>query len=128
MVRIPYSLLFGEGFYQDSQVIVIQKSSLPGLNPSPQNRAESLMAALMLQAVSVFSGYLQNENGEVLTTENNEPLEFDNSPLYRSLTVSLWRVFPQSKYGVPTITHTFLVEIYASPLIPYNTPITPDDL
>lgn len=128
MVSIPHASLFGEGFYQDSQGIVIQKSSLPGLNPSPQNRAESLMAALMLQAVSVFFGVLQGQNGEVLTNENNEPLEFDNSPLYESLTVSLWKAFPHTKYGVPTFTHTFLIQVYASPLISYEQPITPDDL
>lgn len=128
MPEISHSLLFGEGFYQDSQVIVIQKNSLPGLTASPQNTAESLLAALLLQAVSVFFGVLQNEDGEVLTNENNEPLEFDNSPLYESLTVLLWKAFPQSKYGVPTFTHTFLIQVYASPEIPYEQPITPSDL
>lgn len=125
---IPPTLLFGEGFYQDAEVVVIQKSSLPRLNPSPQNTAESLLAALILQAVSVFSGVLQDQNGEVLTNEDDKPLEFDNSALYELLTVSLWRVFPHTRYGVPAITHTFLVELYASPLIPYEQPITPDDL
>jgi|SRR6478672_9311312 len=124
-MNIPPSLLFGEGFYQDIQVIVIQKGSLPGLNLATP---ESLLAALIVQAASAFSGVLQDQNGEVLRNENNQPLEFDNSPLYESLNLSLWRVFPQIKYGVPTITHTFLIELFASPEIPYNQPITPDDL
>lgn len=127
-MRIPHALLFGEGFYQNAEVVVIQKNSLPRLNPSSQNRAESLLTALILQVVSGFSGHLQNENGEVLTTESNEPLEFDNSPLYNYLTVSLWRIFPDVKRQNPCIVHTFLMQIYASNTIPYEVPITPDDL
>lgn len=126
--RVPPKLLFGEGFYQDAEVVVIQKASLPRLTASLQNAAESLLAALMLQSASVFSGVLQDQNGEVLTTENNEPLEFDNSAFYEVLNCSLWRVFPHKRYGVPVITHTFLIEVYASPSISYEQPITPDDL
>jgi|SRR6476661_11110799 len=128
MARLTPEQLFGEGFYQDAEVIRIQKSSLPRLTASPTNTAQSLLVSLILQAESNFSGFLQNENGEVLRNESNQPLEFDNSALYEFLVVSFWRVTPQKKYGVPVIVYTFLIELFASPDISYSTLITPDDL
>jgi hypothetical protein len=128
MARLTPEQLFGDGFYQDAEVIRIQKSALPRLTASPYNTAQSLLVALILLAASNFSGYLQDQNGEVLRNENNQPLEFDNSALYEALVVSFWRAIPQKKYGVPVIIHTFLIEFFASASIPYDQPITPDDL
>lgn len=127
-MRIPHELLFGKGFYQDYNEIRIQKSSLSRLNPVANNSAQSILAALLLQALGTFHGYLENEKGEILQLDTGEPIEFDNSALYERLNLSLWRVFPQIKYGVPVITHTFLIQIYASDLIPYEQPIQPSDL
>lgn len=127
-MRISPKLLFGEGFYQDGEVFVIDKTSLPRLTLSVDNSAQSLLAGLIAKAASAYVGFLQNESGEVLATEDNKPLEFDNRKLYELMTVSFWRVYPQKRFGVPVITHTYLFEIYASPEIPYEQPITPSDL
>nr|WP_290226301.1 hypothetical protein [Trichocoleus desertorum] len=127
-MKIPHSLLFGEGFYQDSQVIKIQKSSLHGLTPLPNNTAESLLAGLVLQAESAFTGVLLDEDEQPLLDELNKPLEYDSSLLYESLQVSLWRFLFQTKKGVPVATHTFLIQFFASPTIPYEQPIEPKDL
>jgi len=128
MLRLTPEQLFGEGFYQDSEVIRIQKGSLPRLTAAATNTAQSLLISLILLAASNFSGYLENESGEVLTNEQDQPLEFDNASLYESLVVSFWRATPQKKYGVPVIVYTFLIEFFASSEIDYSTPIEPDDL
>jgi len=127
-MRIPHTLLFGEGFYQDAEVFRINKASIPRLTATPNNSAQSLFVGLLLLASTAFVGVLQDQNGEVLMTDQNEPLEFDNSPLYELLKVSLWGVLIQTKFGVPVITHSMLFEVYASPEIPYDVPIRPDDL
>ena len=126
-MRVPAKALFGEGFYQDAEVIRINKSDLP-LTASTNNTAQSLLVALLVKAMGVFSGVLQDSNGNVLTNENDEPLEFDNSALYERLNVSLWSAYPQVKRGNSVITHTCLMDVYASPSIDYYTPITPNDL
>lgn len=125
---VPPSLLFGEGFYQDSEVFRINKSSLPLLIPSENNTAQSLLTAIVLSAINAFLEYLTTDDGELLTNDELEPLQNDVLGAYEYLNVSLWRVFLQRKYGVPVITHSVLFEVYASPLIPYEQPLKPSDL
>jgi len=126
--RLTPDQLFGQGFYQDAEVIRIQKSSLPRLTATSTNTAQSLLISLILLAAGNFSGYLENESGEVLRSESNQPLEFDNSSLYEFLVIRFWQAVPQKKYGLRVIIHTFLIELFASAEIGYDTPIEADDL
>lgn len=72
--------LFGEGSYQDGEKVVINKVSLP-LIPSIENTSQSLLAALLEKARVCFHGQL-SANGQWLTIDDIEPLEYDNSHLY----------------------------------------------
>jgi hypothetical protein len=56
-IRFPpnmYTALFGEGFFQSSSIVRINKSDLPGLTPTANNTAESLLVALI--ARNLLSG------------------------------------------------------------------------
>lgn len=90
MIELQLSEIFGANASQTATDLIIKKSSLLGLVPSSENRAEELLTALVLTAISNFQGQLTTEDNDILVTENNEPLGYDNSEDY-FLRVNYWR-------------------------------------
>lgn len=93
---------FGSGVFQDASVLVIQKSSLPGLTPSSANTAESLLGAILLLVSQSIKAPLKVNSQSI--TINGEPLIINNDFAY-PVTAQLWDevLFPKGK-----VRHTFL--------------------
>ncbi|MBH8575459.1 hypothetical protein I8752_21090 [Nostocaceae cyanobacterium CENA369] len=116
MPLLPLTLtqIFGAGATQDSQYLVIPKSDLPGLTPSSNNTAESLVVALLLKALENFEGVLTDENGNTITDENNNPITY-----YQGDWVELMRVFQwnssyiKERLGNYYLTNTLVAENFA---------------
>jgi hypothetical protein len=88
--EITLADLFGEGATQNSSTLTIKKSDLYGLSPRGDNSAESLLAAILLRASTLFSGYLSDENDNPIITENSELIGYENSSLYEFLNIFIW--------------------------------------
>lgn len=89
---------FGDNFYQDNEKIVICKSDLLGLNPLPNNTAESLLIALLLKFRSIFEGVLIDNNNVQLTDESNTPITYNQMILYPDFKLWLWRITLEQQY------------------------------
>ncbi|MHC5718675.1 MAG: hypothetical protein ACYTX0_43060 [Nostoc sp.] len=101
--NIAIEKFFGNGVFQDANILVIQKSSLPGITPLVANTAESLLGAILLLASeSIKAPLTVNSQG---ITINGEPLIINNDFAY-PVTAQLWDevLFPKGK-----IRHTFLL-------------------
>lgn len=90
-MQLTLAQLFGEGASQTSANLTIKKSALRGLTSSQNNRAEQLLAAILLRSVENFQGTVTSETGEPLTSETGESVTYNNSNLYESLTLEQWR-------------------------------------
>jgi hypothetical protein len=97
--------LFGEGASQTNTNLIIQKSALYGLTPSLNNRAEQLLAALILTASRNFFGVLEDENSNPITNEIGLSIDFDNSDLYGGLVIEQWKTLIVEE----KVKHTFLI-------------------
>lgn len=89
-MELTLAQLFGVNVFQDSQILRINKSDLPLLTPNINNTAESLLVAILLNALRNFSGTITDENNQTITDENNNSIEFDNRGLYRDISIFRW--------------------------------------
>lgn len=108
MIELSLTNLFGLQSSQDLENLIIKKSSLPGLFPSANNRAEELLAALVLNAIANFQGKLTTEDNHILTTEDGEPITYDNSESYL-LNVNYWRKIITVSNGQQYIEHQLVL-------------------
>jgi len=103
--NIAIEKFFGNGVFQDANILVIQKSSLPRIRitPSMVNTAESLLGAILLLASQSIKGQL-SANSQGITI-NGSPLIVNNDFAY-PVTAQLWDevLFPKGK-----VRHTFLL-------------------
>lgn len=101
--NIAIEKFFGNGVFQDANVLIIQKSSLPGLTPSVVNTAESLLAAILLLVSQSIKGQI-TANSQGITI-NGSPLIVNNDFAY-PITAQLCDevLFPKGK-----VRHTFLL-------------------
>lgn len=90
MEALTLAQLFGVNAVQDDQYLIINKNDLPLLTPDTNNSAESLLVAVTLKALANIQGFLETENGEILTDENDNPLTFNNQDYY-SLNLFRWQ-------------------------------------
>lgn len=104
--------LFGEGVFQDENVLIIQKASLLTLTPSLSNTAESILAGILITAFGNFQGVITDENGQPITDENNQPLTFDNSEAFELLKMIPWKPFFFIRNNQLYIDHQIIVEGY----------------
>jgi hypothetical protein len=89
-ISITLSDFFGEGATQDASTLTILKSDLYGLTPTSYNSAESLLAAILLRASTLFSSYLVDETGNPIITGNNDLIGYENTALYELLNIYVW--------------------------------------
>lgn len=110
--NLSLSQIFGKGASQDATTLVIQKNDLLRLTPEENNTVESLLAAILITALSAFSGNLTTEQGEEITTENNEPLSFDNSEFFELIKMFPWQPFQITRNNQKYISNQIIIEIY----------------
>ncbi|MBH8561648.1 hypothetical protein I8748_05550 [Nostoc sp. CENA67] len=89
-MQLTLQQLFGVNAIQDSQTLVIQKSDLSVLTPRSDNTAESLLTAILLKSLENFEGTLTDENNNLITDENNYPIEYSQDDYYELLKVFEW--------------------------------------
>jgi hypothetical protein len=111
MESLTLQQLFGVNAVQDSQTLTINKSDLK-ITPNLNNTAESLLIAILLNAFRTFSGYLEDEFGQPITDENNQPIEFDNSDAYQALKIFRWENKPINRNNLIYLRYTIVIESY----------------
>lgn len=114
MEQLTLQQLFGVNCSQDGQVLIIKKSDLPGLTPSANNTAESLLLAILLNALRNFSGYLKDENNQPITDENNNPIEFDNSEIFEKIRIFRWEDNLIDRNSLIYIRYTLVIEFFTA--------------
>ncbi|QSJ18749.1 hypothetical protein JYQ62_08310 [Nostoc sp. UHCC 0702] len=112
MEQLSLTQIFGEGAFQDENILVIQKSSLLRLTPSPNNTAASLMAAIVITALDNFQGIITDENNQPITNENNQPITFDNSEVFELLKIIGWQPFQIRRSNKPYMSNQIIVFAY----------------
>ena len=114
MQRLSLAQIFGEGAFQDSSVLIIQKASLLKLTPIPTNSAESLITAILITALANFAGIIADENNQVLTDENNQSISFDNSEVFELIKIIQWQPFQFVRNNQKYINNQIIVQSYAT--------------
>ncbi|WP_414579598.1 hypothetical protein [Anabaena sp. CCY 9402-a] len=102
--------LFGVNAIQDDQVLVITKPDLPLLTPQSNNTAESLLVAILINALEKFQGFIEDEQGQSITDENNNPIEFDNKDAYEFLSIFNWEASFSQRSEQNFIRNTIVIE------------------
>ncbi len=111
-MELTLQQVFGVNSTQDGQVLVISKSDLILLTPSSNNTAESLLIAILLNALRNFKGIIEDENYQPITDENSKPIEFDNSEAFELLKIFRWdSKLIQTNYGIK-VRDTLVIEVY----------------
>nr|WP_322709897.1 hypothetical protein [Nostoc sp. ChiSLP03a]MDZ8211042.1 hypothetical protein [Nostoc sp. ChiSLP03a] len=115
MLPLTLQQLFGVNAVQTTDELIIKKSDLSavGLTATANNRAEQLLVAILLQALSNFQGYLIDENGNSITDENNARIGYDNRQLYEFLEMFRWDAYAKERDGNVYLTETIVIESYA---------------
>ncbi|MEH2065138.1 MAG: hypothetical protein V7K50_23240 [Nostoc sp.] len=112
MQLLSLTQIFGEGAYQDANMLVIQKASLLGLTPLSTNTAESLLVGILITALSAFQGVITDENNQAITDENNQPIDFDNSEAFLLLKMFLWQPFQFDRSNTKYINNQIIINEY----------------
>ncbi|MBW4689598.1 MAG: hypothetical protein KME40_32030 [Komarekiella atlantica HA4396-MV6] len=114
MQALTLQQLFGESASQTATELVIKKADLVavGFTPAASNKAEQLVVAIILYALSNFQGYLTDENGNKITDENNTPIGYDNRQLYELLEIFRWDAYAKERNGNVYLTETIILESY----------------
>jgi hypothetical protein len=115
MQTLTLQELFGVNAVQTADELIIKKSDLSavGLTPTANNRAEQLVVAILLKPLSNFQGYLIDENGNILTDENNAPIGYDNRQLYELLEMFRWDAYAKERNEKVYLTETLVLESYS---------------
>jgi len=94
-MQLTLEQIFGIGTTQDANTLIIQKSSLFGLNSQFDNKATVLLAAIVNTAHQQFEGVLTDENNNEVTDENNFVITYDDSNVWEQITLNYWgKTFP----------------------------------
>jgi hypothetical protein len=112
MQSLSLAQIFGEGAFQDANVLVIQKASFLKLTPLSNNTAESLLIAILITALVNFRGAITDENNQVITDENDQQIYFDNSEAFELIKMINWSPFGLMRNNQPYINHQIIVEAY----------------
>ncbi|MBD2516867.1 hypothetical protein H6G93_17950 [Nostoc sp. FACHB-973] len=107
--------LFGVNAVQTATELVIKKTDLVavGLTPQTDNRAEQLLVAILLKALSAFQGYLTDESGNLLSDESGNIIGYDNRGLYELLEMFRWDAYIKEREQKIYLTETIVIHSYA---------------
>ncbi len=81
MFHINLVDLFGANAYQTDNFLVINKADFPNLTPTSENNAESLLIAILLNAIKRFEGIIEDDQGRALTNATGKILTYSNIEL-----------------------------------------------
>ncbi|MEH1810878.1 MAG: hypothetical protein V7L09_00180 [Nostoc sp.] len=114
MQALTLQNLFGANASQTVTELIIKKADLVavGLTTALNNNAEQLLIAILLQALSTFQGYLTDENGNIITDENNAQIGYDNRQLYELLKIFRWDAYLKERNEQIYLSETIIVESY----------------
>lgn len=115
MQTLTFLELFGVNAVQTADDLIIKKSDLSavGLTPTANNRAEQLLVAILLKALSAFQGYLIDESGNLLSDEIGNILGYDNRELYELLEIFRWDAYIKQRDSNVYLTETIVINSYA---------------
>ncbi|MCC5619253.1 hypothetical protein LC605_30115 [Nostoc sp. CHAB 5836] len=105
--------LFGQGAFQDTNILVIQKASLLKLTPHVTNKASALLAAILITALENFQGIIVDSNNQPITDSDNQPITYDNSEAFECLQMIGWKPFRFFRNNQPFINHQIIFTGYA---------------
>lgn len=104
--------IFGQGTVENASTISIPKSGLSGLSASASNSPESLLAAILINALRQFQGEI-TANGNPLNANGN-PLTYSNKKYwYALINLQPWATFFENG----KVVHTFVFHSYRFNLI-----------
>lgn len=116
-MQLTLEKIFGVGATQDSEVLIIQKTSLPHLTPSAANTAESLLVAILIKALANFEGILEDPAGLAVTDPDGLPIDTPISGVNEAIELSRWKRFYNVPFrGKAIIRDCILIEIGIGPL------------
>lgn len=124
MQSLTLQQLFGTNAVQDNQSLVIRKSDLPGLTPSANNTAESLLVAILLQAWYEFEGLLVDETGAAVVDEAGEAIAYDQRELYEKLNVWFWK----RQFTGGRVLDSFVIDTFVAPPPSFGTALSANKL
>jgi hypothetical protein len=115
MQTLTLQQLFGERASQTATELVIKKADLVAVRLTPQsgNRAEQLVVAIILKALSNFQGHLTDENNIIIVDENNNPINYDNRNLWELLEIFRWNTYIPEGY-TDRIRNQIIIYSYTS--------------
>jgi hypothetical protein len=116
METLTLQQLFGVSVSQDETTLTILKNDLVsvGLTPSTTNTAESLLAAIILKLLRLFSDSLDDGTGDVLADENGNAFEIGDGNIYENYFCEYWRSNITTRQGFKSHNHQILVREYES--------------
>ena len=105
--------IFGEGSFQDENVLVITKASLLKLISSANNTPESLLVAILITALANFQGIITDENNQPITDESNQAITFDNSEAFELIKMIDWQPFVFIRKNQQYIKHQIIFSSFS---------------
>ncbi|MFK0729991.1 MAG: hypothetical protein ACFKPT_25105 [Gloeotrichia echinulata GP01] len=107
---------FGENASQTATTLTISKVDLTavGLTPTAANTAESLLTALILKLMDIFSSNLADDYGVILTDETANAIEVGDGDIYEAYFCSYWRHITVTRQGLPYLNHQILIRTYSN--------------
>lgn len=115
MEPLTLQKIFGSNATQNIDELVIKKSDLStiGLTATTNNRAEQLLVAILIKALSNFQGFLIDEEGNLMSDENNKLLGYDNKEIYEYLEMFLWNEYLTERNDNVFLTKAIVMHSYA---------------
>ncbi|AFY34877.1 hypothetical protein [Calothrix sp. PCC 7507] len=104
--------LFGEGATQTLTTLTITKSSLPKLNPTSNNSAESLLVGILLKVLENFEGEITDESGHSITNELDISITYGNDDNAELMNVSTFNIYLSERIGFQCLTHNLVIHKY----------------
>ncbi|WYL93424.1 MAG: hypothetical protein HEQ35_05715 [Gloeotrichia echinulata IR180] len=105
---------FGENASQTATTLTISKVDLTavGLTPTAVNTAESLLTALILKLMDIFSSNLADDYGVIFTDETGNAIEVGDGNIYENYFCEYWRSIITIRQGLKFHNHQILVREY----------------
>lgn len=106
--------VFGANSTQDSNTLTVSKSDLisAGLTPVATNTAESILIAIILNLLGVFSGLVVDSSDEILVDSDGVFLGYQDDDSYQSFYAFYWRKTQSKRQGTFYINDQLVINEY----------------
>lgn len=116
MSNLTLQQLFGVNATQTSTTITIVKTDLSGLTISANNSAESLLAAIFVNAWQEFEGIIVDELDNTLVDELGVSIGYEYLDIYAKLKIWFWK----RQYINSRIRDTLIINVFITPPFDYG--------